>query len=299
MNPPIITIAICTYNREDLIPMCLKTLVAQTAEKTLWEVVIVDNNSSDRTSEISKTFIANNKEKINIRYVFEGQQGLSFARNRCIAEAQGEYIAFIDDDVELHENYVLELINFFQREQKAVGVGGKTITKYVDGEKPKWISKYLYGLVGQTDHGDETKKYTKAMKYPIGANMTYRKDILQKAGGFNNELKNRADDKYIFNQVVRIDDNIFYNPNVYSRHLIDKNRLSYESFRKLYIKTGEEEMRRMTSEGKKGKNLFLQIAKFGAGFGLWIIYALKGKAMQGRYIFLSQYYALRGCLSVM
>lgn len=297
MDTPFITVAICTYNREDLLPFCLATLASQTISKEQWEIVIVDNNSSDNTANIAKEFIERNQAGLNIRYVFEGQQGLSFARNRCVSEAQGDVISFIDDDVELDKDYVKELASFFSERKEAVGVGGKTITKYVDGEKPKWISKYLYGLVGQTDHGDEIVKFSKKMKYPIGCNMSYKKEILLQAGGFNNELKNRSDDKFIHQQVSKISDEIYYNPKVYSRHLIDKARLTYDSFRRLYTKTGSEEIIRASKEGKKWQTVLLQFIKLGASFGLWILYLLTGKGLQGRYIFLSQYYALKGCLS--
>ena len=297
MSTPFVTIAICTYNREDLLPYCLATLKSQSISKEAWEIIIVDNNSSDETANIAKSFIEENKGNLNIRYVFEPQQGLSFARNRCVSESAGEFITFIDDDVELDINYVLEIVNFFNRNKSAIGLGGKTITKYVDGEKPKWISKYLYGLVGQTDHGDEVKQFTKKMKYPIGCNMTYKKEILLQVGGFNNELKNRSDDKYINSQVVKLSNEIYYNPKVYSRHLIDKARLTYDSFKKLYTKTGSEEIIRATKEGKKWQTVLLQFVKLGAGLGLFGMYALRGKVIQGKYIFLSQYYALKGCLS--
>ncbi len=66
-----------------------------------------------------------------------------------------------------------------------IGVGGKVIPKYENGKEPAWMSKYLNGFVGKLDHGDKEKPFTPEMKYPAGCNMTYKKQVLEKAGGFN------------------------------------------------------------------------------------------------------------------
>ena len=88
MNTPLrISICICTYNRQKFIGECLQCLAQQTLPPQDWEVIVVDNASTDNTAQIVKAFIAAHPH-LPFRYVHEAQKGLSFARNRSIAEAR-------------------------------------------------------------------------------------------------------------------------------------------------------------------------------------------------------------------
>ncbi len=293
-----LSVVICTYNRQKFIGACLQCLAAQTLPIAQWEAIVVDNNSTDRSAEIVKTFIAQHPQ-LPFRYVFEGQQGLSFARNRGIAESRGEVIVYIDDDVETEPHYLQTIFDFMKSHPQAAGMGGKTLPKFSEGPPPAWLSPYMAGITGTIDRGDEVKKFGGRMKYPSGCNMIYRKNILLQAGGFNNELKARADDKYIYEKVAKLNDEVWYVPKAFSLHNIDADRLTDASFRKLYAKGGAEERIKTRSEGgisqvKKTADL---LVKLGAGAGLWLLYLLKGKTLQGRYIFLSQWYTLKGFFS--
>src|SRR5690606_1766917 len=156
----------------------------------LFEVVVVDNASTDDTATIVKEYISRNPQ-VNISYVYELNKGLSFARNRGITEAKSPVIAYVDDDVILTPDYLKELISFFDQHPEAAGAGGKVIPKYESGSEPVWMSKYLAGFVGNVNHGPEMKQFTAEMKYPAGCNMIYKKEVLLEAGGFNNDLKFR------------------------------------------------------------------------------------------------------------
>ena len=93
MTPnPFISIIICTYNRMEYLPNCLEHLKNQTAKKEFYEIIIIDNNSSDKTELICKDYIQKNSE-INVTYFLEKKPGLSNARNRGIKE-KGRYIMF-------------------------------------------------------------------------------------------------------------------------------------------------------------------------------------------------------------
>lgn len=295
LSTPYLSVVVCTYNRQKFIGACLQCLSVQTLAKQLWEVVLVDNNSTDNSAKIIKDFIASNTE-MPAQYVFEGQQGLSFARNRGITEAKGKVIVYIDDDVETVPDYLQTIYQFFIAHPTAVGMGGKTLPKYSECPKPAWISPYLAGITGTIDRGDDMRLFTKKMKYPSGCNMVYLKSVLVEAGGFNNALKARADDKYIFQQVRKISSEIWYVPQAFSLHNIDAERLTDASFKKLYLKGGNEERILTSGEGlgsmtKKAAEL---LAKTLVGISLWLIYCLKGKSLQGKYIFLSQWFTLKG-----
>ena len=295
---PVISVVICTYNRDKFIGEALNCLAKQTLPAELFEIIIVDNNSTDDTSGISKYFIAAHPE-LNIHYVPEPNKGLSFARNRGIAEAQAPIITYIDDDAEATPGFLQSIVSFMQADKTIVGIGGKVIPKYSESKEPEWMSKYLNGFVGLMDYGVKPKRFGGSMKYPAGCNMTYTKDILKRAGGFNNQLTFRSDDKYIFYQVNKFSVNIFYLPQALLYHNIDNDRLSFTNFKKLFLKSGNEEKIRVRSEKGElavAKKFLELIFKSSASAVIYFLYLLKGKELKGRYIFFSQWFTLRGFL---
>ena len=295
---PSISVIICTYNRDKFIGEALNCLAKQTLPAGNFEIIVVDNRSTDNTASIAKKFIADHPE-LQARYVMEPNKGLSFARNRGIQEARASIVTYIDDDAEVTPHFLESIVSFLQANSSVVGVGGKVIPKYSESGEPKWISKYLNGFVGRMDFGDRPKQFDSKMKYPTGCNMTYTKEILQKAGGFNNELTFRSDDKYIFQQVTKISDNVYYVPEALLYHNIDNDRLSFPNFKKLFLKSGNEEKIRVRSEiGTPGivRKFFELIFKTTAATVIYILYIIKGQELKGRYVFFSQWFTLKGFL---
>ncbi len=297
-SQPEISVVICTYNRDKFIGAALECLARQTLIPALFEIIVVDNNSTDNTASISKNFITAHPE-LNTRYVLETNRGLSYARNRGMQEAKSSIITYIDDDAEAVPDFLAEILAFFKTHPQTTGIGGKVIPRYSEESEPRWMSKYLNGFVGLLDYGNQPKQFDKSMKYPAGCNMTYRKDILEKAGGFNSQLTFRSDDKYIFHQVNKLSKEIYYLPQAMLYHNIDSERLSLASFKKLFLKTGNEEKIRVRTE--KGKGAVIQkfaefVFKTGAAVLIWLLFVLKGQAIKGRYVFLSQWFTLKGFL---
>lgn len=293
-----ISLVICTYNRDKYLPEALESIKNQTLSRAQFQVLIIDNKSTDNTANISKKFITDNP-LLNISYFFEANKGLSFARNRGISEADSSIISYIDDDVILPPEYLEIMISFFEKNPGAIGTGGKVIPKYEDGKEPVWMNKYLNGFVAKVDYGNVVKKFGKKMRYPAGCNMTYKKNILQQAGGFNNELKFRSDDKYIFYKVTQVSNEIYYVPDAWLYHYIDHKRLEMQNFKKLFLKTGNEEKKRVTSEqGTAGiiKKLIEFIFKFGASLLLFFMFLFKGQYPKGKYVVISQWCTLKGFL---
>lgn len=295
-NPSVqISLVICTYNRCQYLPQSLESVSLQSFSKEKFELIVVDNASTDRTGPIVKEFIQQHPS-LNVRYVFEANKGLSFARNRGANEAVSDIVAYIDDDVILFPDYLEKLNEFFKKYPHAAGAGGRVIPKY-EQQEPVWMSKYLKGFVGEVYHGNEVKKFAGKMKYPAGANMIYRKSILEKAGGFNNQLQFRSDDKYIYYKIHQFTDEVYFLPDVVLYHYIDSARLSASNFKKLFLKTGNEEKKRLKSEGK---GLFKKCMEYGfkviAGIGLYFIYLFKRQPSKGSKIFLSQWYTFVGFL---
>lgn len=277
-------------------PDAFSSILAQSLPAHLFELIVVDNNSTDDTATLTKQFITNHPG-LNARYCFEPKKGLSNARNRGIAEAIAPIVAYVDDDAILSPDYLQALLSFFKQKPDAAGVGGKVIPKYEAGKEPDWMSKYLNGFIGKVDHGDEIKLYSPEMKYPVGCNMAYRKSVLLKAGGFNEKLEFRSDDKFIFHQVRKISSQIFYVPDAWLYHHIDAHRLDIENFKTLFLKTGNEEKKRVKAEEgslavvKKGIEF---IIKTKVAALLWVMFTLKGEPGKGKYVFISQWNTLKG-----
>lgn len=293
---PKISVVICTYNREKFIGRALETLTAQTLSPDKYEILIIDNNSTDNTGIICREFI-NKHQLFNIKYLFEPNKGLSFARNRGIAEASSPIITYVDDDTEASPGFLENILNFFEAHPGTVGIGGKVIPVYPETGEPAWMNKYLHGFIGLVDYGHEPTLYQRPMKYPAGCNMTYTKEILQKAGGFNNQLTFRSDDKHIFYQVKKFSSSIYYLPGAMVHHNIDRQRLGFDNFRKLFLKTGNEEKRRVKSEsGMAGViKKFLEFSlKLGASLLLYIKFLVSGQELKGRYVVYSQWFTFRG-----
>src|SRR6185295_3889232 len=120
---PAISVIICTYNRDKFIGEALNCLAKQTLPAEDFEIIIVDNRSTDNTASIAKNFIADHPG-LQARYVMEPNKGLSFARNRGIQEARASIITYIDDDAEVSPRFLESIINFMRGNSNVVGVGG-------------------------------------------------------------------------------------------------------------------------------------------------------------------------------
>jgi len=293
LNQRAISVVICTYNRAKFIGEALDSLAKQTLLPDLFEIVIVNNNSTDDTEAICKDFI-NNQADLNIQYVVETNQGLSYARNRGIAVSKHPIITYIDDDAYAKPDFLQHIFDFFIQNPDTVGLGGRVIPRY-EIKEPEWMNPYLDGFVAKLDKGEEQLKFP-ANEYPVGCNMTYIKEILQKVGGFNNKLKWRADDKYIGIKVREHSDQVYYLPQLAVEHSIDAYRTSDENFKKFCLKFGNEEAIRVKDIGtwsylKKGIEYLFKLA---ASFVLMLDFSLKGSLPKGTYTFKYRWWATIG-----
>jgi glycosyltransferase involved in cell wall biosynthesis len=293
---PEISIIISTYNRQKFIGECLACLSRQTLSTEKWEAVVIDNFSTDDTAIIVKTFIAANPQ-LPIRYVFEEKKGVSIARNRGISEASADIVCYIDDDAEAIPNYAETIVNYLHTHPEVAGIGGRVLPKYSESPEPVWMSKLVSGFIGLVDHGEPPRIFKGRMKYPIGCNMAYRKKMLVESGGFNNFLTFRADDKHVYYEVKKINPNIVYLPSAVVYHNIPASRLQFSYFKKLFLKTGNEE--KVWIKTQKPAYAYVTktieyLFKFGVSIAIWFFYLLAGKEIKGRYVMYSQWFTLAG-----
>jgi glucosyl-dolichyl phosphate glucuronosyltransferase len=296
---PTISVIISTYNRCRFIVTCLQCLATQTLPKGQYEVVVVDNCSTDDTAALVQNFIGQHPQ-LPFRYVFEAQKGVSFGRDRGINEAKGSILVYLDDDAEASPTLLETYLSFFNRHPDAAGAGGRILPKYSEAPEPAWMSPWLNGYVAKVDLGGSTRPFKGRMKYPIGCNMAYRKTYLTQIGGFNTQLTFRGDDKYIYLAIKAINPNIYYLPEALAYHNIPEKRLNISYLRTLYRKTGNEEKLRVRLKDGRGAVLLKGVefvVKLSVALVIGLGYALKGQPQRGWYVVLSQWYTLQGFFS--
>lgn len=141
---PLVTIAVCTYKRPEMVERCLRSLFVQDAFFA-FDIVVVENDVARGSRAVIEALILEAAEKgIDLRYYCEPEQNISAARNRCVAECRGEFLAFLDDDEWTEKDWVQNLVDV-QRETEADAVCGEVIPVFEDGF-PLYIQKVVYPL---------------------------------------------------------------------------------------------------------------------------------------------------------
>ncbi|NJM70774.1 MAG: glycosyltransferase [Scytonema sp. RU_4_4] len=231
---PSVTVAICTKDRPDDLARCLNHLLALKSADNVFEVLVVDNASSDeRTHQVCSALPG-------VRYVREMKAGLGFARNRALQEATGEMITFIDDDVVVDRNWWRGLTAAIAENPDAAGFTGLVLPYELVTQ-----AQILFEQRGGFRRGFETIHYGQILPgnnlYPCGSgifgagcNMTFRRDVLLKLGGFDEALaapRPGGDDLDIFYRIIREGYSLVYEPRymVFHRH-----RREYEKLRHQY-----------------------------------------------------------------
>lgn len=162
MNPPRISVVIPAYNEEKYLPLCLASLKKQTF--TDFEIIVVDNNSVDKTAKVAKSFGA--------RVIPEKIQGMTPARERGFKEAKSEIIARTDADTVVSPNWLSQIYHEFQSHPKIVGLSGSFTSPYALFPKQImqiWALGLVYLTQALTGH-----------KALFGPNMAIKKSAWEK-----------------------------------------------------------------------------------------------------------------------
>ncbi len=289
-----VSIIVCTYNREKYIKQCLIALHHQEEKWNNYEVLIIDNNSTDATHQISQQYIEDNSLS-NFRLIKEANQGLTYARNKGILEAKYDIISFVDDDATVRHDFISNLIKNFETHLDILAIGGKVIPVFPESDEPKWISKYIEGIVSRVDYGNETKYFKE--KFPVGCNMSFRKEIFESLGRFNTNIKIRSDEKELFRRLINKygRKKILYAPDVYLEHVMGAERVSKEGVIKVSMLTGEGEYYRLLeSKSALQKKLIEYYFKYAVAFIISLGFLILGEKEKAGYLILVRKYILKG-----
>jgi glycosyltransferase involved in cell wall biosynthesis len=181
-----VTVAIPTYNRADFLRQTLAGLVAQQFPRDHFEILVIDNNSTDHTAAVVAEFASAQPAP---RYLREEKQGLDHARNRAVHEARGEIIVFGDDDILVKPDWLAQLTVPLIADGAArqIGaVGGEVIPVFPDG-LPDWVREWHAPLAFRPDLGPLPARHS-----PMGANLAFPHWVFEQLGPFHTALDRAA-----------------------------------------------------------------------------------------------------------
>jgi len=220
-----ISVVICTYNRAELLNGALKSLVEQSLDPKCFEIIVVDNVSTDNTPEVVNIFQEMYPEYTIIR-IYESRQGLGYARNTGFKNARGSYVAYIDDDCRVSSHWLEVAVELIKRFAPGA-FGGPYLPCYED-YKPSWFKDSYVSHV-QGEYLRPLEKH----EYLDGTNMFFRWSLLQELGGFNPNLGMigakiaYGEETYLIRQIrEKTEEIIYYDPALYVYHLVPTYKLS-------------------------------------------------------------------------
>lgn len=236
-----ISAVVCVYNRQDTLPQCLEALQKQSISSDEFEVIVVDNNSTDGSLEIATDFAKKTK---HFRVVQEHKQGLASARNRGMREAKSPIAAFTDDDAIPAADWAEKLVNRFDELGDRVAVVGGELEPVWGIPKPDWLEgdKLLHALSVSLGWSDFAR-YLSGDEWLCEANSAYRIALVTERGGFPENLgrigTNLLSGENAVNEILLRDGyRFFFDPEIRVQHQIAKERMTKEWFRRRFFWQG-------------------------------------------------------------
>lgn len=239
------TVAIRAFNGERYLSLILDKLQEQiNVEDINWEIIVVDNNSTDDTAKIVKEYQSNWSKPYPLKYYFEVRQSAFLARRRAIIEAKGNLIGFLDDDNVPASNWVAEAYSFSQSHSQAAAYGSRIHGEY-EVEPPRnferiecfipiierletiCFNSYLHGKKGLL---------------PPGAGLVIKRNVwlefvpekLHFQGPVGKSLKAKGEDIEALIYIKKAGKEIWYNPKMEIFHQIPKTRFEREYLQKFF-----------------------------------------------------------------
>ena len=249
------SVIVCTYNRCTSLAHTLNCLAGQNvSHQWTWEVIVVDNNSSDRTRKIVQAY--QKAQAIPcLRYEIEEKQGLSHARNLGIHCACGEIVLFTDDDVCPESDWVqrvLEGMNYY-----GCDAYGGYIAPVWEAPAPQWLTDRFYGFLALRIDENGPRFVTEASDMPYGANMAFRRCVFERIGVFDSNLGRKGsflasgEEIDLFKRLIASGGNVMYYPQARVHHHIEAFRMKKKYFRRWRFQTSYNDVQRFGIPGEK------------------------------------------------
>lgn len=243
-----ISVILCSYNRCQNLVKALDSIVASVLPNSVqWEILVVDNNSNDRTHEVVEDFCRRYPGRV--RYVFESRPGKSYALNRGIGEAQGEILAFTDDDAIVEPTWLQNLTQSLCHNEWT-GAAGRIVLEW-PSSLPPWLSTqgpHSRHCFPGFDQGNDAKELVGP---PFGANMAFKRIVFEKYGTFRTdlgpspspEIPSPSEDTEFARRLIAGGERLHYEPSAVVHHPVPEERISKEHILKWRFDLGRANIR--------------------------------------------------------
>lgn len=238
MNP-VITAAICTYNRYDVLSKAIKSLEEQSLTKDKYKIIVVDNSPDYEYAETIKQQYHNPPF---LEYIIEKTPGLSNARNVAAKMCGTEFISYIDDDAIASSQWLESILSGFEQFGENAAVLGGRVDPLWESERPNWLNDDLLCYVSAINWGG-TNRVAKDHEWFAGTNISFRTQAILDNDGFNVDLgRNGNASVLLSNEETQLLEKIrgqgklaIYIPQASVSHLVENRRLTHAWFRQRIV----------------------------------------------------------------
>lgn len=253
----LVSAVVCTHNRLEYVKRAIESLTKQTLAPHQFEILLVDNASTDETAQ----WTAATKQRVeNLVYIFEPRLGLNNARNAGWRQAKSNIAAFLDDDAIADADWLEKIVEkFSQYESRIAALGGK-IEPLWEESPPAWLERRYWPSLSVLDLSPDDKLLDQ-FHYFVGANMAIRTEALARVGGFH-PLLDRQGRNLLSNGELHLKSLLeaagyqsYYCPAIKVCHLVPKERMSQTWFRERYYWQGISDERLYHSSHPRQKGV--------------------------------------------
>lgn len=240
MPRPLISVIVATRDRSDYLRLCLQALTRQTLPPEAFEILVVDNGSSDDTGEVLRDF---RRSMPNLHLVREERAGLSRARNAGVQASTAELVAFTDDDAVPAPDWAERISARYAQLGAEVAVLGGEVNPIWEAPRPEWLTNTLLRPLSAGLLWSPTARILRGDEWLMEVNIAYRKSRLLEFGGFSEDL-GRIGDSLLSGEgcinliMIRAGLKLFYDPEILVGHHIPASRLTRTWFRRRYFWQG-------------------------------------------------------------
>lgn len=212
----------------------ITSLLEQDFAQEAYEIIVVDNQSTDNTRELVRHHFQAEK---GLRYIYEPVLGLSQARNTGWKLAQGKYVAYLDDDAIAEKSWLTRIFETFESIKPMPGCVGGKIEAIWEAPRPPWLADGLLGYLAIIDWSAVPVRLNES-QWLAGANIAFPRSLLERVGGFNTRLGRRgakllsAEETLLRWQLENLGHACYYHPEITVHHHITPSRLTKDWFLK-------------------------------------------------------------------
>jgi glycosyltransferase involved in cell wall biosynthesis len=242
-----VSVIVCCHNAARRLPPTLQHLAAQEVDEDIpWEVLVIDNASSDGTAKVARS-VWPADHRTPLRVIPEGRAGLSYARATGLAEARYEYISFVDDDNWVCPRWIGTVVQVLDQDSQ-VGACMGAVEPVFETEAPSWFEQYQHQFA--VGNWGPASKYAGFMEI-WGAGLSLRQTAWQqlRSAGFSSSLTGRrgrrltaGEDTEICAALTLLGWKLWYDPRLELQHFMPSGRLNWSYLRRLWRGSGHASM---------------------------------------------------------